>query len=119
MAKKEGRAPDARTSAVYQPLPSRFTITAQRRHRSPAVSVRGAALDPMFNGRYFFDTLPAGTIGHASDCRQEGRAVVVLELPETRGGTTEVGLFRSFGVDEHAELYIVSYSRSRILKIIP
>jgi hypothetical protein len=35
------------------------------------------------------------------------------------GGSTEIGLISSFGVDADAELYIVSYSRGRILKIIP
>jgi hypothetical protein len=83
---------------------------------------RGTALDPMFNGRYFFADYVAGrvfTIGLALDERQEARAVDLLELTETLGGTGELGLISSFGVDENAELYVVSYSRGRILKIIP
>jgi hypothetical protein len=59
------------------------------------------------------------TIGLALDERQEARAVDLLELTETLGGTNELGLISSFGVDENAELYIVSYSRGRILKIVP
>ena len=35
------------------------------------------------------------------------------------GGTAELGLISSFGVDADGELYIVSYSRGRILKIVP
>jgi hypothetical protein len=35
------------------------------------------------------------------------------------GGTPELGLISSFGVDQNAELYLVSYSRGRILKIVP
>ena len=122
---REGRAPyDTRMAAAYQPL-------AEPIHdypRSDGMSItggfvyRGAALDPMFNGRYFFADYVAGrvfTIGLALDERQEARAVDLLELTETLGGTTELGLISSFGVDEHAELYIVSYSRGRILKIVP
>ena len=122
---REGRAPyDARTPAAYQPL-------AEPIHdypRSDGMSItggfvyRGAALDPMFNGRYFFADYVAGrvfTIGLALDERQEARAVDLLELTETLGGTNELGLISSFGVDENAEMYIVSYSRGRILKIIP
>ena len=122
---REGRAPyDTRMAAAYQPL-------AEPIHdypRSDGMSItggfvyRGAALDPMFNGRYFFADYVAGrvfTIGLALDERQEARAVDLLELTETLGGTGELGLISSFGVDEHAELYIVSYSRGRILKIIP
>ena len=122
---REGRAPyDARAGAAYQPL-------AEPIHdypRSDGMSItggfvyRGAALDSMFNGRYFFADYVAGrvfTIGLALDERQEARAVDLLELTETLGGTAELGLISSFGVDEHAELYVVSYSRGRILKIIP
>jgi glucose/arabinose dehydrogenase len=122
---REGRAPyDTRMAAAYQPL-------AEPIHdypRSDGMSItggfvyRGAALDPMFNGRYFFADYVAGrvfTIGLALDERQEARAVDLLELTETLGGTGELGLISAFGVDENAELYVVSYSRGRILKIIP
>ena len=122
---REGRAPyDTRMAAAYQPL-------AEPIHdypRSDGMSItggfvyRGAALDPMFNGRYFFADYVAGrvfTIGLALDERQEARAVDLLELTETLGGTGELGLISSFGVDENAELYVVSYSRGRVLKIVP
>ena len=42
-----------------------------------------------------------------------------LELTSLLGGTTEIGLISSFGVDAEGELYLVSYSRGRILKIVP
>jgi len=35
------------------------------------------------------------------------------------GGTSELGLISSFGLDTAGEMYIVSYSRGRILKIVP
>jgi len=83
---------------------------------------RGAALDPLFNGRYFFADYIAGrvfTLGVVLDEQQEARAVDRLELTDMLGGTTELGLISAFGVDADAELYLVSYSRGRILKIVP
>ena len=47
------------------------------------------------------------------------RAVDLLVLTEMLGGTAELGLISSFGVDAAGEMYIVSYSRGRILKIVP
>jgi len=83
---------------------------------------RGAALDAMFNGRYFFADYVAGrvySIGLHLDERQEAIADNLLELTDLLGGTSELGLISSFGVDANAELYVVSYSRGRIIKIVP
>jgi glucose/arabinose dehydrogenase len=122
---REGRGTyDSRTSPAYQPL----TEPIHDYPRSEGMSItggfvyRGSALPQMFNGRYFFADYVAGrvyTIGLALDERQEARAVDMLEVTQMLGGTTELGLISSFGVDQHAELYIVSYSRGRILKIVP
>jgi glucose/arabinose dehydrogenase len=122
---REGRAPyDTRTAAAYQPL----VEPIHDYPRSDGMSItggyvyRGAALDAMFNGRYFFADYIAGrvfTLGLVLDEQQEARAVDRLEVTEVLGGTTELGLISSFGVDADAELYVVSYSRGRILKIVP
>ena len=122
---REGRsAYDTRTAAAYQPLMEPIYDYP----RTDGMSItggyvyRGAALDPMFNGRYFFADYVAGrifTIGLALDERQEARAVDMLELTDLLGGSNELGLISSFGVDADAELYLVSYSRGRILKIVP
>lgn len=122
---REGRfAYDTRTAAAYQPL----TEPIHDYPRSNGMSItggfvyRGAALDPMFNGRYFFADYVAGrvyTIGINLDEHQEARAVDLLEVTDLLGGAAEIGLISSFGVDADAELYLVSYSRGRILKIIP
>ncbi len=122
---REGRgAYDARTAAAYQPL----TEPIHDYPRSDGMSItggfvyRGAALNPMFNGRYFFADYVAGrvyTIGVSLDARQEATAVDMLELTTMLGGTSELGLISSFGVDSEGELYLVSYSRGRILKILP
>jgi glucose/arabinose dehydrogenase len=122
---REGRSThDVRRPAAYLPL----TEPIHDYPRSDGMSItggfvyRGSALDPMFNGRYFFADFVAGrvyTIGLALDEQQEATAVDSLELTELLGGTQELGLISSFGVDAEGEMYIVSYSRGRILKIIP
>jgi glucose/arabinose dehydrogenase len=122
---REGRFTyDTRTAAAFQPL----TEPIHDYPRTEGASItggyvyRGAALDPMFNGRYFFADYVAGrvyTLGINLDERQEARAVDMLEITDLLGGTSELGLISSFGVDADAELYLVSYSRGRILKIIP
>ena len=122
---REGRAAhDPRTPPAYGPLSEPIYDYP----RSDGMSVtggyvyRGSALDPMFNGRYFFADFVAGrvySIGLALDAAQEATAVDMLELTEMLGGAQELGLISSFGVDADGELYIVSYSRGRILKIVP
>jgi glucose/arabinose dehydrogenase len=122
---REGRGPyDNRTAAAYLPL----TEPIHDYPRTDGTSItggfvyRGAALNPMFNGRYFFADYVAGrvyTIGLALDAGQEATAVDLLELTTMLGGTAELGLISSFGVDAEGELYLVSYSRGRILKILP
>jgi glucose/arabinose dehydrogenase len=115
---REGRSTyDTRTAAAYLPL----IEPIHDYPRSNGMSVtggfvyRGAALNPALNGRYFF----ADYVAVALDDRQEARAVDLLELTDLLGGTAELGQISSFGVDADAELYLVSYSRGRILKIVP
>jgi glucose/arabinose dehydrogenase len=121
---QEGRANyDPRLPAAYQPL----TAPIHEYPRSEGQSItggfvyRGSALPAMFNGRYFFADFVAGrvfTIGLALDEQQEATAVDLLELTDMFGGTSELGMISSFGVDDDGELYLVSYSRGRILKIV-
>jgi glucose/arabinose dehydrogenase len=121
---REGRAiNDTRLPAAYQPL----TAPIHEYPRSDGQSItggfvyRGGALPAMFNGRYFFADFVTGrvfTIGLSLDEHQEATAVDLLELTEMLGGTSELGMISSFGVDDDGELYLVSYSRGRILKIV-
>jgi glucose/arabinose dehydrogenase len=121
---REGHASyDTRQPAAYQPL--REPIHDYPRSDGMSVTggfvYRGSALHPMFNGRYFFADFVAGrvySIGLALDERQEASAVDRLELTEMLGGTQELGLISAFGVDAEGELYLLSYSRGRILKIV-
>lgn len=122
---REGRNTfDTRAPAAYQPL----SDPIHEYPRSDGQSItggfvyRGSALPAELNGRYFFADYVAGrvfTIGVALDERQEARAVDLLELTSMLGGSAETGLISSFGVDAEGELYLVSYSRGRILKLVP
>ena len=122
---REGRQGyDTRQPAAYGPL----TEPIFDYPRSDGQSItggyvyRGRALDPMFNGRYFFADYVAGrvySIGLHLDARQEAAAADHLELTQLLGGNSELGLISSFGVDADGELYIVSYTRGRVLKIVP
>jgi len=122
---REGRSAfDGRLPAAYQPLvdPTHEYPRGDGQSITGGVVYRGAALDPMFNGRYFFADYVAGrvySIGVALDAQQEATAVDLLVLTDMLGGTAELGLISSFGVDAAGEMYIVSYSRGRILKIVP
>jgi glucose/arabinose dehydrogenase len=119
-----GNSFDTRLPAAYLPL----TAPIHEYPRSDGQSItgglvyRGAVLDPMFNGRYFFADYVAGrvfSIGVSLDARQDATAVDLLELTAMLGGTPELGLISSFAADADGEMYIVSYSRGRILKIVP
>jgi glucose/arabinose dehydrogenase len=122
---REGRSNyDQRQPAAYVPLTE--PIHDYPRSNGMAITggyvYRGSALHAMFNGRYFFADYVAGrvySIGLALDERQEATAVDLMELTPMFGGSEELGLISSFGVDAGGELYIVGYTRGRILKIIP
>ena len=122
---REGRnAFDTRLPAAYQPLtdPIHDYPRSDGQSITGGIVYRGSALDGMFNGRYFFADYVAGrvySIGVALDERQEATAVDLLVVTDMLGGTAELGLISSFGVDAAGEMYIVSYSRGRILKIVP
>jgi glucose/arabinose dehydrogenase len=82
---------------------------------------RGARL-PAVRGRYFFaDFITARvwsvavTIGGVSG---EATASDLMEHTADLGGTDTLGNVSSFGVDSTGELYIVSYSRGLVLRII-
>ena len=115
---------DARQPAAFLPLTEPIHDYARTDGESitGGFVYRGAALPAMFNGRYFFADYVFGrvyTIGVSLNEAQEATAVDVLDLTSILGGTTELGLISSFGVDADGEIYVVSYSRGRILKIVP
>jgi glucose/arabinose dehydrogenase len=122
---REGRRPnDGRTPPAYAPL----TEPIHDYDRSLGASItggfiyRGAALDPMYNGRYFYADFVEGrvfSIGLHLDEAGEATADDEREHTSALGGGQALGLISAFGVDANAELLIVNWSAGTILRIVP
>ena len=82
---------------------------------------RGTALGPSMRGRYFFaDFIRSRVWSLALEIFSNGeaRAVDVREHTAELGGPGELANVSSFGVDSEGELFIVSYSRGVILRLV-
>jgi len=82
---------------------------------------RGRALGASYIGRYVFGDFSGRLWSIALNVDSstgEARASNLLEHTAELGGTGVLGQISSFGVDADGELYIVSYSHGRVLKII-
>lgn len=83
---------------------------------------RGNALPSTFRGRYFFADFIQGrvwSLGLTVDpATGDARATNVVEHTAELGGFAQLGNVSSFGIDAAGELYIVSYSRGRVFKIV-
>jgi glucose/arabinose dehydrogenase len=82
---------------------------------------RGGQLATSMRGRYFFADFIRSrvwSIGLAINSSGEASVTNVIEHTTELGGSTQLANVASFGVDSEGELYIVSYSRGVILKIV-
>jgi glucose/arabinose dehydrogenase len=82
---------------------------------------RGRALGPTFQGRYFFGDFVRGRIWSLAftfDTAGEAHASGLVEHTAELGGPGQIGNVSSFGIDADGELYIVSYSKGQILKVL-
>ena len=82
---------------------------------------RGSSLGAAFPGRYFFADFVRSRVWSLAltiDAGGEARASDVREHTNELGGSAHLGGVASFGVDAAGELYIVSYSRGIILRIV-
>jgi glucose/arabinose dehydrogenase len=82
---------------------------------------RGAALGAAFRGRYFFADFIRSRVWSLAlilDAAGEARASDVREHTTELGGAAQLAGVSSFGVDAAGELYIVSYNRGVVLKIV-
>jgi glucose/arabinose dehydrogenase len=83
---------------------------------------RGSALGSAFQGRYFFADFIQGrvwSLGLTIDPgTREARAGSLVEHTAELGGFSTLGNVSSFAVDANGELYIVSYSRGVILRLL-
>ena len=104
---------------LVDPIMSTTTPSA---YRSPAdTSTADADSAPTYRGRYFFADLTGRvwSMGLTID-RSTGEAqkADLTEHTAALGGTATLGNVTSFGLDAGGELYIVSYSRGVILKVL-
>lgn len=82
---------------------------------------RGTALGADYRGRYFFGDFVASRVWSLSlviDTNGEARAADVREHTADLGGVTQLSGVSSFGVDADGELYIVSYNRGVVLRVL-
>jgi len=123
---REGRQPyDSRTPPAYGPLIEPIHDYS----RSIGASVtggfiyRGAALDPMFNGRYFFADFVSGRVFslglHLDPETSEATAADEQEHTSALGGRTTLGMISSFAVDHDGELLVVNYSAGTVVRVAP
>jgi glucose/arabinose dehydrogenase len=84
---------------------------------------RGDALPSTFKGRYFFADFVRGrvwSIGLKTDTSTgESTASNLIEHTAELGGFGQLGNISAFGFDSNGELYIVSYSRGTVLRVLP
>ena len=80
---------------------------------------RGQALGSSFRGRYFFADFVAGRVWSlALAIDPTTGEATASNLTEHTGELGNVGNVSSFGTDADGELYVVSYSRGVVLKIL-
>src|SRR5262249_44688798 len=80
---------------------------------------RGSALGLAYRGRYFFADLSGKvwSLAISVDAAGEGHASNLLEHTAELGGSSTLGFISTFGLDAAGELYIVSYTGGKVLRI--
>jgi glucose/arabinose dehydrogenase len=83
---------------------------------------RGHLLSPAYRSRYFFADFIAGRVFSIrltiDPTTKEATASQVVEHTSELGGSSSVGNVSAFALDADAELYLVSYSSGRILRVL-
>jgi glucose/arabinose dehydrogenase len=83
---------------------------------------RGNALSAAYAGSYFFADFVTGRVWSIAltinGSTGEATAAAAVEHTASLGGTSQLGNVSAFGLDSRGELYIVSYDRGRILRLI-
>jgi glucose/arabinose dehydrogenase len=110
-------------AAAYQPLVD--PIFEYDRNAGQSITggyvYRGSALGAGFLGRYLFADFVQGrvwSIAVTPDSSGEARASDLIEHTADLGGRSELGQISSFGLDANGELFLVSHSVGRVLRIV-
>ena len=122
---REGRLRyDDRTPAAILPL----TEPIHDYGRSIGASItggfvyRGAALDPSFQGRYFYADFISGRVFSIElhlDAAGEATADDEREHTQALGGRDTLGMVSSFGQDHDGEMLLANYSAGTIVRVAP
>jgi glucose/arabinose dehydrogenase len=122
---REGAHSNVGTAApAYEPLidPIHEYPRSQGQSITGGFVYRGRALGTAFAGRYFFGDFVARRVWSialtVSSTTGEATSSGVTEHTGSLGGSGQIGNVSSFGVDADGELYIVSYDRGRILRLV-
>lgn len=122
---REGAHPNVGSSPpAYQPLidPIHEYPRGDGQSITGGYVYRGRALGSAFSGRYLFADFVSGRVWSialsVNAGTGEATASGLLEHTAALGGTPQIGNVSSFGVDADGELYIVSYDRGRILRLV-
>jgi glucose/arabinose dehydrogenase len=122
---REGRQPyEPRTTAAFVPLtePIHDYSRAIGASITGGMIYRGAALDPSYDGRYFYADFVSGrvfSIGLHLDENGEARADDEREHTSALGGRDALGMVSSFGPDHDGEMLILNYSAGTVVRISP
>ncbi len=120
---KDGRPTTRARRRRFFRSASRFSITPDAgRIGHRGLIYRGAALEPSFNGRYFFGDFVSGrvfSIGLHVDPAGEATADDSREHTEALGGRSRLGAVSSFGADHAGELLLLNYSAGTLLRVTP
>jgi glucose/arabinose dehydrogenase len=122
---REGRQPyDERTPAAFLPLTEPIHDYGRDIGASitGGVIYRGAALDPAYEGRYFYADFISGRIfslGLHLDDAGEAQAADEREHTAALGGRTRLGMISSFAQDHRGELLLLNYMAGTVIRITP
>jgi len=122
---REGAHPNITTAPpAYTPLVDpihEYSHNGDSKSITGGYVYRGMALPAVYRGRYFFADFIDGhvySIGLTIDATGEARAVGLIDHTAALSNTGLPGNVSSFGLDASGELFIVSYSRGEILRIV-
>ena len=81
---------------------------------------RGTAMESFYRSRYFYADLVGRLFSIATAPAGGGEVVAIAPFDHTTdvGGNSVMGLVSAFGQDASGEIYVVSYSRGVILKLV-
>jgi glucose/arabinose dehydrogenase len=122
---REGAHPNVTTlPPAYTPLVEpifEYAHNGDSKSISGGYVYRGTDLPSIYRGRYFFADFVDGhvySIGLTIDASGEARAVSPMDHTAALSNAGPPGNVSSFGLDASGELFIVSYSRGQILRVM-